>query len=395
MKKCIIVFMLLLGGLSAQGVSYNEEFQVNTYTDNNQYNPELLSLPDGRFVVCWESDGQDGSGYGVFGQIFTNDGERIGGTEFQVNTYTDNDQYNPELLSLPDGRFVICWKSYGQDGSGYGVFGQIFNSDGERIGSEFQVNTYTDGRQCNLELLSLPDGKFVVCWDSWYQNGYDGYDGGIFGKYYYSEPLEHELKDFEVVSPRMDESLDIGNPDFRWNKANEKRMNFSWEVVYDLYISFDEEFSNPLIYSDIQDTVFHLPEGLEKGKTYFWKVKGKTCRGDTLWSSNVNGFYVKEDAVPVEEKEALEKKGFQLKQNYPNPFHLSTTIAYTLTQGGEVNLTVYSIDGREVEKLVEEYQEAGEYESVFHASGLSSGIYFYQLRIGMEIKETKKMMFLK
>ena len=64
----------------------NTEFQVNTYTQSSQNDPSITGLSDGGFVVTWGSDGQDGSGYGVFGQRFDANGdmvERISSTDNQ------------------------------------------------------------------------------------------------------------------------------------------------------------------------------------------------------------------------------------------------------------------------------------------------------------------------
>ena len=49
---------------------------------------------------------------------------------FQINQHTAHDQSISDIASLPDGGFVVTWESYGQDGSGYGVFAQRFNADG-------------------------------------------------------------------------------------------------------------------------------------------------------------------------------------------------------------------------------------------------------------------------
>jgi hypothetical protein len=46
--------------------------------------------------------------------------------EFQVNTWTADSQGLPSITSLSNGGFVVVWESYGQDGSGYGVYGRIF-----------------------------------------------------------------------------------------------------------------------------------------------------------------------------------------------------------------------------------------------------------------------------
>lgn len=43
------------------------EFQVNTYSSSYQSLPNLAGLTDGGWVSVWMSEGQDGSGYGVYG----------------------------------------------------------------------------------------------------------------------------------------------------------------------------------------------------------------------------------------------------------------------------------------------------------------------------------------
>jgi hypothetical protein len=86
---------------------------------------------------------------------------------------------------------------------------------------------------------------------------------------------------------------------------------------------------------------------------------------------------------------------FSLAQNYPNPFNPSTTISYFLPVGGTVSLKLFSSDGKEVETLVSENQSVGEHAVHFVArSSLSSGVYFYQLRLG-NFSQTKKFVFLK
>jgi photosystem II stability/assembly factor-like uncharacterized protein len=80
--------------------------------------------------------------------------------------------------------------------------------------------------------------------------------------------------------------------------------------------------------------------------------------------------------------------------SYPNPFNLTTTIAYTLKEKSNVSLTVYDILGRELEVLVNETQEAGEYKVPFSASHLASGVYLYRLRVD-DKTFVKKMLMMK
>jgi len=86
--------------------------------------------------------------------------------------------------------------------------------------------------------------------------------------------------------------------------------------------------------------------------------------------------------------------GFALAQNYPNPFNLSTIISYCLARSGKVRLAVYDLTGREVALLVDWIQPAGVHEVLFHATHLTSGIYFYKLETSEGVL-TQKLTVLK
>jgi len=85
---------------------------------------------------------------------------------------------------------------------------------------------------------------------------------------------------------------------------------------------------------------------------------------------------------------------FKIFQNFPNPFNPSTNIKYALPTNAFVNLTVYNMLGKIVTTLVNEQKQAGNYEILFDASEIPSGVYFYRLATN-EFTSTKKMMLLK
>ncbi len=87
-------------------------------------------------------------------------------------------------------------------------------------------------------------------------------------------------------------------------------------------------------------------------------------------------------------------KLFALSQNYPNPFNPSTKISWQSPIGSWQTLKVFDVLGNEVTTLVNEYKPSGSYEMQFTASGLVSGLYFYQLKAG-NYSETKKMILIK
>ncbi len=137
------------------------ELRVNSSTEYDQKSPSIAMAPDGRFVIVWHSGYMPSTD--VYGQLYDADGSRDG-TEFQVNSYTDYSQGAARASMAPDGSFVVVWQSSPQDGSGIGVFGQRFDSAGNPVGDEFQVNTTTDGNQYFEDVAVGPDGSFVVVW---------------------------------------------------------------------------------------------------------------------------------------------------------------------------------------------------------------------------------------
>jgi hypothetical protein len=84
----------------------------------------------------------------------------------------------------------------------------------------------------------------------------------------------------------------------------------------------------------------------------------------------------------------------QLAQNYPNPFNPTTTIMYDLPAKSEVLLEVFNLLGERVRTLPQGVIQAGHHEVAFDAKGLTSGVYFYKLTAGKQVK-TKKMVVLK
>lgn len=97
----------------------------------------------------------------------------------------------------------------------------------------------------------------------------------------------------------------------------------------------------------------------------------------------------------------LNRIDYKLKQNYPNPFNPTTKINYSVPYLSKVTMKVFDVLGNEIKTLVNEEQDLGNYQVVFDAQQLSSGIYYYQLkvypvngRVGNFI-QTKKMILLK
>ncbi len=162
----------------ADGTRLGGEFQVNTRTSNNQDAAAVGMDGDGDFVVAWMSLDQDGAGYGVFGQRFNSAGVAQA-VEFQVSAYTATFQSRPAVEMATAGDFVVAWQSSGQDGAGYGIFARRFGAVGDALGAEFQVNAFTLGAETHAVVDSNGGGDFVVAWRSSFHDG-DSY--GIFAR---------------------------------------------------------------------------------------------------------------------------------------------------------------------------------------------------------------------
>jgi RTX calcium-binding nonapeptide repeat (4 copies) len=154
----------------ADGVAIGQETRVNTYLTDSQNYASVVGLSDGGYVVIWQSWYQDGSRDGIYGQRYDGAGVAVGG-EFKVSTTSWDDQSYADIAALPNGGFVVTWSSYGQDSSNWGIYAQLFNAAGERVGDEKLVNTYTAGGQIHPAVAGLPNGGYVVSWQSSDQDG--------------------------------------------------------------------------------------------------------------------------------------------------------------------------------------------------------------------------------
>lgn len=130
----------------------------------------------------------------------------------------------------------------------------------------------------------------------------------------------------------------------------------------------------------------------------YWKVRTINDGGIGPWSET-NRFNIILTDVEDEIKLPTE---FALMQNYPNPLNPSTMISYQLPVSSNVTLIIYDVLGNEIATLVNDYKPAGIYNVQFTMNNLSSGIYFYQLKVvdpesgsGQVFVQTKKMILMK
>ena len=205
------------------GIARSDEFQVNAFTSGRQSQPGVTSDAAGNVVVVWSSDGNDGSGSGIFAKAYDAGGNPRSG-EFQINVFTPDNQDQPSVASDTAGNIVVAWSSAGQDGSGSGVFGRRFDPSGAPIGDEFQANVTTADAQLAPAIASDAAGNFFVVWKS---VGQDGSEGGIYGRRFDASgtPLGEELQVSSTATGNQDRpaaAVDAsGNLIVVWDSADQ------------------------------------------------------------------------------------------------------------------------------------------------------------------------------
>jgi len=122
------------------------------------------------------------------------------------------------------------------------------------------------------------------------------------------------------------------------------------------------------------------------GKTYQYRLTALKADGDEM--------VLTEKTIEVVMPEAVE-----LYQNIPNPFNPSTTIRFITPERERVELSIYDLSGRLVVKLINNTLEKGEHKVVWrgldaHGRPVSSGVYFYRLKVGKKVI-TRKMVLLR
>jgi aminopeptidase N len=193
------------------------------------------------------------------------------------------------------------------------------------------------------------------------------------------------------------------------------------------YPKYNLDWSSQLANGNTYNLNLHLKQSTNTNPSFFTMpiqikyitpIEAKTISllndaQDQVWNISVNGkptsvtldpdnWILKNNTTTAIDNKVEIPTVFTLSQNYPNPFNPGTIINYQLPVSEFVSLKIYDILGKEVATLVNEFQNAGNYNSQFSilnsnsatADKFSSGIYFYTLKAG-NFKETKKMILLK
>ncbi len=146
---------------------------VNTTTDGFQDSPAVANDQAGDHVVVWVSyeevtlaDATTALEASIKGQMFARNGEPVG-DEFDVATFTTGDQIEPDVAMSDAGRFVVVWSGQGED-DGSGVFARIYDEFGAATGDQFRVNQNPWFIQDKPAVtMNRANGSFVVSYTTY------------------------------------------------------------------------------------------------------------------------------------------------------------------------------------------------------------------------------------
>ncbi len=184
------------------------------------------------------------------------------------------------------------------------------------------------------------------------------------------------------------------------------------KAIEKIYVNGELSDSNTLIYGDLSnwDSNYKLAIGnnfLQNqpwlGNIYYLAIYKRELNNIEVQHNYSMG---ESGVTDVNDNSNNLPNEYVLSQNYPNPFNPRTTIKYSIPsnvksetlptgrQEAEVKLIVYDVLGKEIKILINQEQQSGNYEVNFNGAGLSSGIYYYQLKTN-DFVQTKKMILLK
>jgi photosystem II stability/assembly factor-like uncharacterized protein/uncharacterized protein YuzB (UPF0349 family) len=320
-------------GFMCQWVDYDNDMDMDLFVTSNPTNKLYRNNGDGSFTFIDNVLTQEGNSYGFTWADFNNDGYQ--------DLYTVNESRNNTFFKGTGTSFVKL--NY-----------EITNQEGSYSSEASSVDINNDGR---LDL-------FVT-------NRFNNYNFLYKNISYGSNYITFYLTGCNLSNKSaIGAKINIYKGSFRATREI-SGGRYSQDMLW-------QHFGLGQI-SNLDSVVIRWPSGARK------KLVNVPANQRVILDECSTGIIQNSNAVPV---------AYSLSQNYPNPFNPTTKIKFSIPKSGFAELKIYDNLGREINTLVSTNLNSGIYETEFDGSGLSSGIYFYQLRAG-EFIETKRMVLTK
>ncbi|MDI6766743.1 MAG: T9SS type A sorting domain-containing protein [Bacteroidota bacterium] len=427
----------------AQGI--NTKVNDNVGTTNN-YRPSVAIDGNGNYVIVW-TDGRNGN-YDIYCQCYNSNGIPQG-SNIKVNDDIGlSEQVVPSVAIDESGNFVIAWMD-GRNGND-DVYYQQYNSSGIKQGSNTKVNDDIGNEDQRYPSIAMNgNGNFVIGWEDARDHNFDIYyqrydsigviqgsntkandDVGTAHQFDASIAMDGSGNFVIVWDDRRNGDLD---PDIYYQRYNlsgilqgsNVKVNGgggdSVQAVPSIAIDVDGNFV--VVWEDRIDSINtdiigqrYYTDGTAREANYRIVADGPNPgeKGPAVSANNSNIIFTWTDNRRSKGLDIYAKivgwdwdgvksilqdgntlpKEYTLEQNYPNPFNPFTNIRFQIKDYGFVSLKIFNLLGQEVATLVSEKLQPGEYQKQWNATGMPSGVYYYQLRAGNYV-ETMKLVLLR
>ena len=391
----------ILGQLvSYQGEKVGDTLFMNymPYFDAYRRAPDICSIDDSTFFVVWHGSGpQTPVSSGIYGQVITNSGRRIGG-----NLLIDGSDFEDWLARCASNlstssNIIIVW--IGAYSNKYRAVGRVFSKQRTPIGTSFTISDTTDPFESwSSAVVVNSSGDFWVAWSEGDPQG----------------PWEIRLRKFNVNGQPVGQIQKVSKGELYSTTeisiaiGKDDRFVVTWEGMQKKLIKiFGQRFNSngtpigdnfPLGDTSNQITQYRPAVSVHDGKIYTVWGDGAKAFGNIFMS--ILDFDNPVVGVEAKIRHTSTPDTYSIAQNYPDPFNPSTTIEYTLPLRSRIRLHVFNILGQQVATLYDGEQLAG-YQKVQWNAHVASGIYFYRIEAAavdnpiFHFIGTKKMLLLK
>jgi hypothetical protein len=162
---------------NANGSPKTETFEVSTIRFSSVTQPSISMGREGHFVVTWDGDPKLAGQDDIHARMFEPNGNAIS-EQFIVNTTIEGPQQDPKVAMNNRRQFIVVWDiKIDPDINEREIFAQRCDSTGKPIGDEFQINTYFEGDQKRPSVAMGEGRNFITAWQSY---GQDGSGDGVF-----------------------------------------------------------------------------------------------------------------------------------------------------------------------------------------------------------------------
>ncbi len=144
----------------SSGNTVKDEFKFHPLPANNQHSPDVAMNDNGEFVIALVDEFWGNANVSAW--LFDAAGNRQG-IGAQLNQYSSGTQQNPSVAINNAGDFIVVWESQNQDGDGYGIVARHFNSSYSAYEDEQIINAVTVANQY-APSLAWKDNQAIIVW---------------------------------------------------------------------------------------------------------------------------------------------------------------------------------------------------------------------------------------